>query len=348
MSFYLFITVHKADPTHPRTVYVLFLLIFSIPGLSLYIGYLIGNTYQGYNGKLPKDQVVVKHVLLNTSLKYSHYLAMDISGGLGNIMFQYASLYGICKSNAMIPALDKKSSLLTVFPSLPIKLLDEIQPVELWSHFLEAEPAMYDQRALSLNFGKNILLKGRFRSWRYFDNSKDDLRRQFTFISSTEYAAEQFLTHTYVLHRERFPDTNSEVKFIGIHVKRGDNAIEHNTGRGYGADSRDYIKRAMNFFGAKFQHIVFVITSDNKRWSKNYIKSRKHLVVHSPHQSASLDLCILSKCNHTIITIGTFGWWAAFLANGETVYKKNSPARDSPLAQGFLLQDFYYPHWIGL
>ena len=234
MSFYLFITVHKADPTHPRTVYVLFLLIFSIPGLSLYIGYLIGNTYQGYNGKLPKDQVVVKHVLLNTSLKYSHYLAMDISGGLGNIMFQYASLYGICKSNAMIPALDKKSSLLTVFPSLPIKLLDEIQPVELWSHFLEAEPAMYDQRALSLNFGKNILLKGRFQSWRYFDNSKDDLRRQFTFISSTEYAAEQFLTHTYVLHRERSPDTNSEVKFIGIHVKRGDNAIEHNTGRGYG------------------------------------------------------------------------------------------------------------------
>ena len=254
--------MHKADPTRRRTVYVLFLLIFSIPGLSLYIGYFIGNTYQGYNGKLPKDQVVVKHILLNTSLKNSHYLAMDISGGLGNIRFQYASLCGICKSNAMIPVLDERSRLLTVFRNLPIKILDEIEPVELWSRFFEAEPAKYDERALSLNFGKNILLKGRFQSWRYFDNSKDDLRRQFTFISSTDYIAEQFLTHAYVLHRERFPDAKSEVKFIGVHVKRGDDAIEH---RQYTVTSLDYMKRAMNFFGAKFQHIVFVITSDNKR-----------------------------------------------------------------------------------
>jgi galactoside 2-L-fucosyltransferase 1/2 len=31
----------------------------------------------------------------------------------------------------------------------------------------------------------------------------------------------------------------------------------------------------------------------------------------------------LSMCNHTIITVGSFGWWSAWLANGTTVYFKD-------------------------
>ena len=342
---YSFLAVHKADPTHPQTVYVLFILIFSIPGLSLYIGYLIGNTYQTYNGKLPKDQLIVKHLLLNTSLKDSHYLAMDISGGLGNIMFQYASLYGISKANAMFPVLDENSKLLRIFPNLSTKPMSEVQSVGQWSRFIETDPSKYDNRVLSFNFGKNILLTGRFQSWRYFDHSKHELRRQLRFQSSTEDTAEQFLTNAYILHREKFPDTKSDVKFIGIHLKRGDNRNEHGTDRGYRAG---YIKRAMNYFGAKFQHIIFVVTSNDKKWSKQNVKSGQHIVVFSPHKSSSLDLCILSKCNHTIMTGGTFGWWAAFLANGETLYYKTFPSRNSPPSRGFMQRDFYYPHWIGL
>ena len=291
----------------------------------------------------------MKHYLLNTSLKYSHYLAMDISGGLGNVMFQYASLYGISKSNAMIPVLDERSSLFAVFLNLPVKPLNNIQqPIELWSNFFEGESTKYDERVLSLNFGKNILLKGHFQSWRYFDDSKQDLRKQFTFIPPVEYAAEQFMTHAHILHKERFPDTKSDVKFVGIHLKMGDDSLEEKTRRGHTKYSTHYIKRAMNYFGAKFQHIIFVATSDNKEWTKRSITSRKHLIVHSPHQSASLDLCILSKCNHTIMTAGSFGWWAAFLANGETLYNKNFAPKGSPFAQGFMQRDFYYPQWIGL
>jgi len=36
--------------------------------------------------------------------------------------------------------------------------------------------------------------------------------------------------------------------------------------------------------------------------------------------SGILDLAILSACNHTIIYTGTFIWWAAFLAGGESIY----------------------------
>ena len=287
-------------------------------------------------------------MLLNTSLRNSHYLAVDISGGLGNIMFQYAGLYAISKSNAMIPVLDENSKLLTIFPYLSATPLREIQSVGLWSRFIEDEQTKYDKRLLSLNFGKNILLRGRFQSWRYFDHSKHELHKQFAFLLTTEDTAEQFLTNAHILHRERFPNTNADVKFIGIHIERGDNKNEGGTDRGLVAVSLDYIKRAMNYFGAKFQHIIFVVTSDDKKWDKQYVKSRRHIVVFPPHKSASLDLCILSKCNHTIITAGTFGWWAAFLANGGTLYPKNFPSKYSSPSNGFMQRDFYYPHWIGL
>ena len=31
------------------------------------------------------------------------------------------------------------------------------------------------------------------------------------------------------------------------------------------------------------------------------------------HAREVLDLCLLARCQHTVLTIGTFGWWAAFL-----------------------------------
>ncbi len=334
--------MHKADPTHPRTVYILFLLIFSIPLLSLYIGYYIGTVYQSQNRKLPQDLVVVKHKLLNATLKNTHCLAVDISGSLADIMFQYASLYGISKANQMIPVMDARERLRSIFPGLAVRALQgETDPSRLWSRFVE-QSGIYDTRVASLNFGKNILLKGRFQSWRYFNNSQKDLRKQFRFASTTENDADQFLAHAFLLYQERFPKVRADqVRYVGVHVKRGDKLAD--------ADLLDYIKRAMHYFGAEFKHIIFAVVSKEKHWTRGHVKSEEHLVVHSPHTSSSLDLCILSRCNHTVMTTGAFGWWAAFLANGETTYLRNIPLQKAPqAAQQFVQRDFYYPHWIGL
>ena len=36
--------------------------------------------------------------------------------------------------------------------------------------------------------------------------------------------------------------------------------------------------------------------------------------------SAKEDLALASSCNHSIIDVGSYGFWGAYLAGGETIY----------------------------
>ncbi len=38
------------------------------------------------------------------------------------------------------------------------------------------------------------------------------------------------------------------------------------------------------------------------------------------HQTNSLDLCLLTLCQHSIISIGTFGWWSAYLRSPKNTF----------------------------
>ena len=69
-------------------------------------------------------------------------------------------------------------------------------------------------------------------------------------------------------------------------------------------------------------------------------------VVFSEGHSAQLDLAILSLCNHTIVSTGSFGWWAGWLANGTVVYYSKWPRPFSPLEYQVNKNDYFPPHWI--
>ena len=147
------------------------------------------------------------------------------------------------------------------------------------------------------------------------------------------------------------------------------------------ADVR-YFRRAVRFMMRKFpQQLVFVVCTDDTSWSQenfpnvvsraiNYetagvhgnrsnhsnsdsvnkttAKPRSVVVVFSEDRSAAEDLAILSSCNHTIMTVGTFGWWGGYLAGGLTVYYRNFPAKGFELYQHFSREDHFPPGWVGL
>lgn len=135
--------------------------------------------------------------------------------------------------------------------------------------------------------------------------------------------------------------------FIGVHVRRGDYLNQNSIEKGYRTADSAYIERAMQYFTTKYHNVIFIVCSDDIQWSRKHVQSRTHLVVYSPFvDDAALDLCTLSKCNHTITTVGTFGWWAGNLAGGETIYYKDFPKRGSWLASLFKPGDYYMPQWI--
>ena len=76
--------------------------------------------------------------------------------------------------------------------------------------------------------------------------------------------------------------------------------------------------------------------------------TKRAIVVFSEGRRAEQDLAILSSCNHSIISVGTYGWWAGYLARGITVYYRNYPRKGAELMPLFSRDDYFPPEWVGL
>lgn len=163
---------------------------------------------------------------------------------------------------------------------------------------------------------------------------------------------------------EMLPDSNNnnneKTIFIGVHVRRGDMTTSENRNFGYSTGDADYIERALLHYlrPKRFYHVTFIVCSDDLAWCRRNIKTHlpdvsndEFRVTFCSHGNEPIiDLGILSACNHSIITGGTFGWWSAFLAGGETVYYKGFPRSGSLVEQQFsrTRTDYWLPDWIGL
>ena len=70
-------------------------------------------------------------------------------------------------------------------------------------------------------------------------------------------------------------------------------------------------------------NVLFILASDDLRWSKDMfgglddvfftVEKREEEAYCQVCKSAIRDLAILSSCNHSIITYGTFSFWSSYL-----------------------------------
>ena len=75
-------------------------------------------------------------------------------------------------------------------------------------------------------------------------------------------------------------------------------------------------------------------------------------VVTEKHKPA-IDMAVLAGCDHMVMTVGTFGWWAAYLGadakGGEVVYYDSEFKMEHPTNKGNVVFEDYYPEgWIAM
>jgi len=66
----------------------------------------------------------------------------------------------------------------------------------------------------------------------------------------------------------------------------------------------------------------------------------------SEGHSAGVDLAILSSCDAVVVSTGSFGWWAAWLADKTTVYYDDWPRRGSNMYKLFNASQYWPRKWI--
>ena len=125
---------------------------------------------------------------------------------------------------------------------------------------------------------------------------------------------------------------------VGIHVRRGDKVNS-----AYILPKKDYFVRAKDHFRAKYKNVVFIVVSEDKNYIKKNLAGED--VLCSTSRSDILELTLLTLCDHTIMSVGTFSWWAAYLAGGEVVYYKNHMPKIGYLSRFYNDSHFFLPEW---
>ena len=122
------------------------------------------------------------------------------------------------------------------------------------------------------------------------------------------------------------------VTWVGVHNRRGDYGHHLNALYGLSLLSADYFHKAMHYFSSRYDQVIFVVVTDDMEWAEDnlslpgveFLGHKTVLQKDTDHPLATGedvgdDLALLAACNHTIISYGTFGQWAAMLAGGEVV-----------------------------
>ncbi|XP_075047210.1 galactoside alpha-(1,2)-fucosyltransferase 2-like isoform X2 [Mixophyes fleayi] len=238
------------------------------------------------------------------------------SARLGNKMGEYAALYALAKLNGhqayVLPVMH--SELGKIF-KIKLPVLDQEAANRInWKGYTLSDWMSPEYSNIS---GQYVKLFGTPCSWTFYHHIREEILQQFTFH---DYIKEQANSYLSKLKGDR-----KNVTFIGVHVRRGDYVhVMANLRKGVVAD-KGYMQKAMDYFRNKYENPLFVVTSNGMDWCKNNIDNSLgdvHFAGDGQEGSPARDFALLVHCNHTIMTIGTFGYWAAYLVGGVAAHNQ--------------------------
>ncbi len=261
----------------------------------------------------------------------------------GNLMFNLASVIGIAKRHNMTAIMPADFKLRYIF-DMNVTAGDE-NTLKMYMDHIEygRRACAYDIRTERLGEPFSWRLLGYYQSWMYFRDAEPEVRSQLQFKPDIHHAAQHYLQQ-HISTNLQLP----QVVRIGIHIRRGDHSEPHFASYGYTTADSAYFKRAMDHFTTKYKQVVFIVCSDDIPWSEANIDATIYPIIFSHSGDAAIDLAILVSCEHIIMSVGSYGWWAGWLAGGDVVYYKDWPKPYSRLEYDINKKQYFPPHWLPL
>ena len=256
-------------------------------------------------------------------------IIIQLKGGLGNQMFQYAlytelkhrgkevkidDVSGFVDDKLRVPVLDRfgveyeratrdeviaiTDSKMDIFSRIRRKLtgrktyrIDEMEGI--------FDPSIFET--------ENAYLVGYWQSEKYFSSPEVIEQIQDTFGKRPQ----------EIMHDSVSWSTLQQIECcesVSIHVRRTDyvdaeHIMIHNL------CSEKYYKNAISKIRGQHPNAVFFIFTDDKEWCKEHFKGPKFITVELQEGEYTdvADMLLMSRCKHHIIANSSFSWWSAWL-----------------------------------
>lgn len=259
---------------------------------------------------------------------------IELVGGLGNQMFQYAMGKSFAMRNNDRLKMDvsfyadqiKRDYELCFFNiDEEFAAKDEVYPIRTnkrWKryvlqglrlilrgrilHRIVEQKFSYDSNVYDKK--GDVYLRGFWQTEKYFINIADDIRREFTLKGELHQYGEK------VLRKIETAGDNT----VSLHIRRGDYISNESANKLMGVLPLSYYEEAINILEKKLDNFNVFVFSDDIDWVKYNLKlSSKYLrdvcFVDGGGRQDYEDMYLMSKCRHHIIANSTFSWWGAWL-----------------------------------
>ena len=255
---------------------------------------------------------------------------VQLSGGLGNQMFEY-SLYLSLKNRGKEVKIDDvtcyadagtRPKQLDVFgityerasreemvemTDASMKMSDRIRR-KLTGRKTKAyreKDINYDSRVMELD---PALLEGCFQSEKYFADCREQVREAFRFrgIEDGRFAMPESVKA--ILEQIRAAQS------VSVHIRRGDYLDPSHGGIYSGICTEEYYRKAFELIEEKYPDAVYFIFSNDAEWTKQNFSGKNRVIVEGTTEDTGyLDMYLMSHCKHNIIANSSFSWWGAWL-----------------------------------
>lgn len=181
------------------------------------------------------------------------------------------------------------------------------------------------------NNKKDLYVSGLFTNKMYFDDIRNDLKRDFAPICAINEENRKYL------------DMIRELNSVCIHVRKGNS---YTSSRILDVCTSDYFNKAIAILENKVKTLVYFVFSNDIEWCKKNLeyKNRKIIFVDVNDSNHPVEeLRLMMNCRHFILSNSTMSWWAQYLAENKGYVI--SPSRWSNTDKN-LLKDLIDSSWI--
>lgn len=245
-------------------------------------------------------------------------ICIDLKGGLGNQMFQFAAAYAkaiqedqdLWLDTSYFSLHDKRSFLLNEFAlDQRVSVFDGSVKHGLFSRFRKSSKLntylestfCYDDAFASVK--GPIRLDGYFQSEKYFEDCGEELRRALDLANPLSSVASETAA--------RISDAKTSVS---VHVRRGDYLDAENAKVHFSLPIQYYRKALSLLRGVLGDDLaVFYFSDDTEYVYQNFQLEPHDHVVEGDTQRPVEDLYLMAQCDHHIIANSSFSWWGAWL-----------------------------------
>lgn len=250
-------------------------------------------------------------------------VVIQLSGGMGNQMFQYA-LYLQLKELGRNVKIDDKTEYegrnarpirLSVFDA-EYEIPTETEMKCLTDSYLDAaskirrklkgrktaayveKSQLFDSKVLELD---RAYFMGWWQSEKYFSGIKEKVKEAFTFKNMN-------LSEIMKSYEKAMENSNS----VSVHIRRGDYLqVDEIYG---GICTEEYYEKAMKKMREEIPDCHFFIFTNDIPWVKEHIQGEDITVVEgNTEDTGYIDMYLMTRCKHYILANSSFSWWGCYL-----------------------------------